>query len=235
MANRGDREPGPGARLGSFVAAREPAAAAELGEDVLVLVQRPERREPGPARWRRLDLEPHALGRRHLGETAVGAVAGDRPDAGQPGNSWRRSCRAAVTSCVRAKPDSSATGGPTISRSRVRFVPIVRPPRPTDSWNLGPELGPAGGLRVDHDHRGPRLSIVEHPDARPLARRRPAPTPGSSPAPPLGPYRGRCPGALGQVRHWQPVRARKSTAESPIRITRFVRQSSHNRRPVSRP
>ena len=77
--------PGPGARLGALVAARQAAPAAELGESVLDPTQRPDRDEAARAlRWR-LDVEPDVLALGEPRKTAVGVVADDGPHARKVG------------------------------------------------------------------------------------------------------------------------------------------------------
>ena len=79
VADRSDLEQVRGAGDGALVAARQAPPAPELGDRVLDLVERPERRERAPARWRRLDVEPAmAVPAAQLGEDRLGSVTRGR-------------------------------------------------------------------------------------------------------------------------------------------------------------
>ena len=81
-------------------------------------------------------------------------------------------------------------GEPQDLDEHVRFVPIVRPPRPPACMEGRAVAAALHGLGVDHDHRRERLAVVEHADDRRETGHRPRPHAVRAPAPPLGPDRG---------------------------------------------
>lgn len=104
VAEAGDLEPRPGACGRALEAAAESAPASELGEGVLDLVERRDRREARVAGRRGLDHQAGAVLRRGLAERPVAAVPKDVGDPWLRGRDSRYSSRATVGSAIPTPP-----------------------------------------------------------------------------------------------------------------------------------
>ena len=78
-----DFEPGFGARLGSFVAAREPSPTAKAGKGVLDSVERRDRREALDTLGRRFDVELEIVVGGQIAQASIASVGDDGLEARQ--------------------------------------------------------------------------------------------------------------------------------------------------------